>query len=59
MADKQQNPPLNRVPGQPEGQDDMINKFGTYQVQATCGRENEYPSIGQEACPKRPKKLGN
>ena len=58
MQHKRTDPPLNRVPGQPQGEDDMINKFGTYQVQATCDQENPYPSIGQEACPERPKHLG-
>lgn len=47
MAKKSQNPPLDRVPGQPKGRDDVINKYGTYEVQATCGMENEYPSIAQ------------
>jgi len=36
-----------RGPGQPEGKDDVINKYGTYEVQATCGTENDYPQIAQ------------
>jgi len=36
-----------RGPGQPEGKDDVINKYGTYEVQATCGTENDYPKIAQ------------
>lgn len=42
------DPPLNRRPGYPEGEDDVINKYGTYEVQATCGMENEYPQIAQK-----------
>ncbi len=47
MPKQQTNPPLNRVPGRPKGANDVINKYGTYEVQATCGMENEYPSIAQ------------
>ena len=36
-----------RGPGFPEGRDDVINKYGTYEVQATSGTENEYPMIAQ------------
>lgn len=36
-----------RGPGQPEGKDDVINKYGTYEVQATNGTENDYPQIAQ------------
>ena len=43
------NPPLERVPGCPQGEDDMVNRFGTYEVQQSCEVGNKYPSIGQEA----------
>ena len=36
-----------RGPGRPQGKDDVINKYGTYEVQATCGTENDYPQIAQ------------
>lgn len=36
-----------RGPGWPDGKSDVINKYGTYEVQATCGTENEYPQIAQ------------
>ncbi len=55
MKRKPKNPPLERVPGCPQGENDVINKYGTYEVQATCGMENEYPSISQEASGNRPK----
>ena len=47
MKKRIKNPPLYRVPGRPQGEDDLINKYGTFEVQATCGMENEYPSIAQ------------
>jgi len=36
-----------RGPGCPDGRDDVINKYGTYEVQATNGTENDYPQIAQ------------
>ena len=49
--------PDNRVPGRPDGQDDMINKYGTYNIQPTGDTENDYPQIAQglarEAAEKR------
>ena len=41
--------PCKRGPGWPDGKDDVINRFGTYEVQATCGMENEFPMIAQGA----------
>ncbi len=39
--------PMERKPGWPEGDDDVINKYGTYEVQRTNGVENPYPMIAQ------------
>lgn len=39
--------PPERKPGWPEGDDDVINKYGTYEIQRTSGMENEYPMIAQ------------
>ena len=36
-----------RKPGRPDDQDDVINKYGTYEVQRTNGEENHYPMIAQ------------
>ena len=36
-----------RGPGQPMGNDDVINKYGTYEVQATNGTEHDFPQIAQ------------
>lgn len=45
---KPEDPALERRPGWPSGKDDVINKYGTYEVQATCGMENQYPDIAQK-----------
>lgn len=39
--------PPERKPGWPEGDDDVINKYGTYEVQRTNGMEHPYPMIAQ------------
>ena len=39
--------PMERKPGWPEGDDDVINKYGTYEVQRTNGVEHPYPMIAQ------------
>lgn len=36
-----------RGPGQPDSSDDVINKYGTYEVQRTNGTENDFPQIAQ------------
>ena len=36
-----------RGPGQPDSENDVINKYGTYEVQCTNGTENEFPQIAQ------------
>ena len=46
MKDHTSQPP-ERKPGWPEGDDDVINKYGTYLVQRTNGMENPYPMIAQ------------
>ena len=42
---KQEPPPTERCPGMPDGPSDVINKYGTYEVQRTAGQENQYPQI--------------
>ena len=42
-----QHPPTERVPGMPDSTGDVINKYGTYELQPTCGTENDYPQIAQ------------
>jgi len=36
-----------RGPGQPDSRDDVINKYGTLEVQRTNGTENDFPQIAQ------------
>ncbi len=45
--------PLNVV-FQPETAEELINKYGTYNIQPTCDSDNEYPTIAQ-ALPKKDK----
>lgn len=41
--------------GQPEDTFDMINKYGTYNIQPTADNENDYPKISQGLPRKRKK----
>ena len=50
MKDHRSQPP-ERKPGWPEGDDDVINKYGTYEIQRTNGMENPYPMIAQGISP--------
>jgi len=43
--------------GWPEGDDDVINKYGTYEVQRTCGVENDFPQIAQGMAKEAAKQL--
>lgn len=51
MKQDHHSQPPERKPGWPDGQDDVINKYGTYEVQRTSGTENEYPQIAQGLSP--------
>ena len=46
-----------RGPGQPDSKDDVINKYGTYEVQRTNGTENDYPQIAQGLSKEKKKEL--
>lgn len=47
MERKRYEVPPERKEGQPDGDDDVINKYGTYEVQRTCDTGSEYPMIAQ------------
>ena len=47
MKRNHESQPPERKPGWPEGKDDVINKYGTYNIQPTNGMENPYPMIAQ------------
>ena len=34
--------------GQPETAFELINKYGTYNIQPTCDSDNDFPKISQE-----------
>ena len=51
MEQNHRSQPPERKPGWPDGRDDVINKYGTYEVQRTSGMENEYPQIAQGLSP--------
>lgn len=42
-----ENPNTQPIFGQPEDCWDMVNKYGTYEIQPTNESENDYPSIAQ------------
>ncbi len=46
MAGHKSSPP-ERKPGWPDSDDDVINKYGTYEVQDTADTDNRYPMIAQ------------
>ena len=39
--------PPERGPGRPDSRDDVINRYGTYEVQDTADTDNRYPLIAQ------------
>jgi len=41
------------VDDQPESADEMVNKYGTYNIQPTADTENEFPAIAQGLGEKR------
>lgn len=51
---------IRNIGGQPETAFDMINKYGTYEIQPTSDSGNKFPEIAQglpkENRPKRQKK---
>ena len=40
-------PMTNAFPGQPEDCFDLINQYGTYEIQRTADTDNEFPAIAQ------------
>lgn len=43
------NPEIAATPiaGQPENASELINKYGTYEIQPTSDSDNEFPAISQ------------
>ena len=42
-----QTPMMHPFHGQPESSFDMVNQYGTYEIQRTADTGNEYPAIAQ------------
>ena len=59
MRKDHKSQPPERKPGWPEGDDDVINKYGTYEIQRTNGMENLYPMIAQGISPQEAQKQLN
>ena len=51
------DPSVQPVPGEPVDTWDQINKYGTYEIQPTCGMENDYPQIAQGMAQKDSEKI--
>ena len=45
--DFQPTPSVSAVQGQPETVSELINKYGTYEIQPTNDSDNEFPKIQQ------------
>ena len=46
---------ITYIPDNPETPSEMVNKYGTYEIQPTSETDNEFPTIAQ-ALPKNAKK---
>lgn len=46
---------ITYIPDNPETPSEMVNKYGTYEIQPTGETDNEFPTIAQEL-PKKAKK---
>ena len=46
---------ITYIPDNPETPSEMVNKYGTYEIQPTGETDNEFPTIAQ-ALPKKAKK---
>ncbi len=44
---KQTDLSATAILGQPETEFDMVNKYGTYEIQPTADSDNEFPTIAQ------------
>ncbi len=39
--------PANNIASQPETVYELLNKYGTYEIQPTCDSDNDFPKIAQ------------
>lgn len=47
MKDKRKISKSDYVASQPETTFELINKYGTYEIQPTCDSDNDFPKIAQ------------
>ncbi len=47
MDKREKTPSVNFPEGQPDDVFELINKYGTYNIQPTNDSQNEYPAIAQ------------
>lgn len=52
MKNKNKTPPANNYDGEPLDSFGLVNKYGTYEIQPTCGMQSDYPKIAQGVTPK-------
>lgn len=55
MKNEKHTPSSNNISGDVEDTFDLINKYGTYEIQPTCDTDEEYPKIAQ-GLPRKKKK---
>ena len=56
MKQNHKSQPPERKPGWPDASDDVINKYGTYEIQPTSGMEQPYPMSAQGLSPQEAQK---
>ena len=52
---KSSEPELFNIPGNPLTAEEMVNKYGTYNIQPTADTENDFPKISQGLATERVK----
>lgn len=55
MRDKKKISKSDYVVSQPETTFELLNKYGTYEIQPTCDSDNDFPKIAQ-GLPKQEKR---
>ncbi len=56
MDKNKKTPSLNDYSGKTPDAFDMVNKYGTYEIQPTCDTDEEYPQIAQGLSAKKKRK---
>lgn len=52
-------PSSNSILTEPEDSFEVVNKYGTYEIQPTCATENTFPKIAQGLPKKKDRKTDN